>query len=333
MNHLRIGTDRKFLWAITINGEEPDLSTYDSVDLFVSCPGHKFTPQDVVLDGNVIIWKFKGKDQRYLGPYSLTVVINDGMEDMHTFDICDAFSLVSCSCKESHGDTLSPIDVTPLYAAGQLGAAEIYPILRVKAKGEKGSSIRELIIESSHCIDNETVSIARLLTATSRVTYWDNGAWQKVSGRKRNGWRIDRRFSTKPTGKKGTCLELRLERVGSPAPESDRTPRKLYAYKLIWLDRQRPLRIQDLISPWGFYFRDASEDDGYSISWGRHAKYLPWFDEESGATNQKHFQFGIAVGRQIAPFRLRIVNHLGHFPPVRLTNLASYDDRLITFVG
>lgn len=102
MISLRIGCDRIIRWSITSGGEHYDL-TGRNIRLKVSTRSTQFfvSPDDFSIDGNKIVWLFRGKDQKYLGPYSLTYIENEGMDDMLTFDMCDIFNLVAWSCMEN----------------------------------------------------------------------------------------------------------------------------------------------------------------------------------------------------------------------------------------
>lgn len=55
-------------------------------------------------EGHIVKWTYYGKDQKQLGPYTLTLVENEGNEDMHTVDFCKAFVLVARSCEATKGD-------------------------------------------------------------------------------------------------------------------------------------------------------------------------------------------------------------------------------------
>lgn len=102
MNSLRIGCDRLITWSITSGGEPYDL-TGRNIRLKVSTSSTQFfvSPDDFSIDGNRIIWLFRGKDQKYLGPYTLTYIENQGTDNMLTFDRCHIFNLVAWSCQES----------------------------------------------------------------------------------------------------------------------------------------------------------------------------------------------------------------------------------------
>lgn len=116
MNSFRIGCDRLITWSITSGGEPYDL-TGRNIRLKVSTRSAHFfvSPDDFSIDRNKIKWLFRGKDQKYLGPYTITYIENDGMDDMLTFDSCDIFSFVAWSCMENQSSSedleISDIDL------------------------------------------------------------------------------------------------------------------------------------------------------------------------------------------------------------------------------
>ena len=60
--------------------------------------------RDYVLEGNVIKWEYKGKDQRGPSTFTFTLIENEGKDDMFTVDKCDVLRLVSCSCQADDDD-------------------------------------------------------------------------------------------------------------------------------------------------------------------------------------------------------------------------------------
>lgn len=69
------------------------------------------------ISGNVVSWTFKGKDQKILGDYIITLQQNAGDDNMLTVDKCDAFRLVARSC-DAGGETscshlqIETVDIT-----------------------------------------------------------------------------------------------------------------------------------------------------------------------------------------------------------------------------
>lgn len=105
MQSLRIGTDRTIIWKIGYNGEPYDM-TGKNIRLQVTAPNYSFCvpKNDIIINGNTIIWVFRGKDQKQLGPYTLTLTENSGLDAMLTFDIRNAFCLVSHTDQETGQD-------------------------------------------------------------------------------------------------------------------------------------------------------------------------------------------------------------------------------------
>ena len=59
---------------------------------------------DYSVNGNVIEWTFLGKDQKFLGKYSLILVVNKNDKGMVTTDACNFVELVACSCEANGAD-------------------------------------------------------------------------------------------------------------------------------------------------------------------------------------------------------------------------------------
>lgn len=183
MTSLRVGTDRKIIWSIRLNGADLDLSTADSVSFYVSAHGRRMAidPADYILDGNSIIWDFRGAEQHYTGPYSLTCVINEGKKGMLTFDKCDAFALVDCSCKET-GPNSEDIVIDELnidsaigFYNGQGGAIpdenNSIPDWNA-AEGEKGFIKNKPFYDNGVIEENYFESVCSI---SSTVTFWPQG--------------------------------------------------------------------------------------------------------------------------------------------------------------
>lgn len=100
MKAIRIGNDIVVRWYILKNGQPADLSsTARHISVILSCRGDERRINDYVIEGNCIVFTFYGRDQKKPGTYRLTFVENEGLENMHTVDSCDAFILVDTSQK------------------------------------------------------------------------------------------------------------------------------------------------------------------------------------------------------------------------------------------
>jgi len=132
MKSYRIGVDRLIAWHIVSDGVPYNLAGKD-LTFKVSHPRGGFTvPSDgFTISGNVILWTFYGKDQKLLGPYSLTLIENEGQENMLSFDACNAFAFVSCTCQEGGIENpdlqLSGIDVETDLAT--IGIKLVVPVI------------------------------------------------------------------------------------------------------------------------------------------------------------------------------------------------------------
>lgn len=104
MKDERIGNDINVIWSILQAEEQPlNLERYNCT-LYLKNSFGKTKVNDFMIEGNVIRWTFKGKDQKNLGKHSLTLVLNEGMDDMHTTDACNLVNLVPCSCQVGGSD-------------------------------------------------------------------------------------------------------------------------------------------------------------------------------------------------------------------------------------
>lgn len=99
-------------------------------------------------EGHIVKWTYYGKDQKQLGPYTLTLVENEGNEKMHTVDFCNAFVLVARSYEATKGDE-NKVELVHLDLSSEMLVG--------------ASSIKvddELSEESENAIQNKAVTIA-----------------------------------------------------------------------------------------------------------------------------------------------------------------------------
>lgn len=90
----------KIRWAILTGGEPEPLAGRD-LTLEISSGNRVRTTLSFVADGNVAAFVFEGSEQRYVGPYAVTMWENLGKEGQTVVDRCDAFCLVARSCEEA----------------------------------------------------------------------------------------------------------------------------------------------------------------------------------------------------------------------------------------
>lgn len=100
MKSIRIGND------ISIHLTVSDVETLEGRDLMVVLStflGRK-TIVDITIEGNTVSFVFPGKEQRFLGIYTITVMENAGQMGQHIVDVCNAFRLVARSCNTGGTD-------------------------------------------------------------------------------------------------------------------------------------------------------------------------------------------------------------------------------------
>lgn len=100
MRLFRIGKTLKIRWSILSVGTPEPLTGRD-LTLEISSGNRVRATLPFVADGNVAEAVFQGTDQRYVGPYTVTMWENLGKEGQTVVDRCDAFCLVSRSCEEA----------------------------------------------------------------------------------------------------------------------------------------------------------------------------------------------------------------------------------------
>ena len=100
---IRKGKDIVVRWSLyrNENGERVPFAIDATAVLKVQTPYGTITATEVTIEGNVVSWTFRGKDQEHLGYYGLELVQNDGERGMVTVDTCTAFALVAHSCEET----------------------------------------------------------------------------------------------------------------------------------------------------------------------------------------------------------------------------------------
>ena len=109
MEKKRIGKTLKIRWAILTGGEPEPLAGRD-LTLEISSGNRVRTTLSFVADGNVAEFVFEGSEQRYVGPYAVTMWENLGKEGQTVVDRCDAFCLVARSCEEVESGSVEDQD-------------------------------------------------------------------------------------------------------------------------------------------------------------------------------------------------------------------------------
>ena len=97
-------------WRILTNGEEMSLEGRD-LKVFITSTASRHEVRDVVIEGNVIGFKWEGAEQRHAGRYDVTLYENYGKANQSVVDACNAFTLVDKSCQAKGVVHNSNIDV------------------------------------------------------------------------------------------------------------------------------------------------------------------------------------------------------------------------------
>ncbi len=104
---IRIGKDFNVRWSINkvVDGERQpyELAGKELVLQYRTPYGELKEATEWKVEGNIIVWTFRGKEQKALGSHGLILTENGGKDGMVTVDTCRAFKLVAHSCEETEG--------------------------------------------------------------------------------------------------------------------------------------------------------------------------------------------------------------------------------------
>lgn len=149
-DRIRKGNDIGVSWAIFADAESqvPYDLTGRRLTMYLTNRYGTSQISGFKTEGHIVKWTYYGKDQKQLGPYTLTLVENEGNEDMHTVDFCKAFVLVARSCEATKGDE-NKVELVHLDLSSEMlvGASPI-------------KVDDELSEESENAIQNKAVTIA-----------------------------------------------------------------------------------------------------------------------------------------------------------------------------
>ena len=104
MNKIRRGKDFKVIWSFFDCDGKPYLLEREFLTMYAVNSFCTFEVTDFTVDGNTVIWLFRGKDQKNLGDYTLELVKNNGEEGMIPIETVDAFTLVQYTRDEARCD-------------------------------------------------------------------------------------------------------------------------------------------------------------------------------------------------------------------------------------
>lgn len=137
MKKIRLGNDIKFNWSLLNSEGEP--YSLEGADLRITYTTFRGVTEvtDFSVSGNVVSWVFRGKDQKVLGDYIITLQKNAGEDGMITIDKCSAFRLVARSCDAGGEDTCSHLKVETVELQSEVDGVIVDPV--IPEIGENGN--------------------------------------------------------------------------------------------------------------------------------------------------------------------------------------------------
>ena len=137
MKKIRLGNDIQFNWSLFNSEGEP--YNIEGADLRITYTTFRGVTEvtDFSVSGNVVSWIFKGKDQKVLGDYIITLQKNAGEDGMITIDKCSAFRLVARSCDTGGEDTCSHLKVETVELQSEVDGVIVDPV--IPEIGENGN--------------------------------------------------------------------------------------------------------------------------------------------------------------------------------------------------
>ena len=123
-NKVRIGKDFTIRWALLTSEGEPYAINKEAAILRVYSPYGVKDAAEFNVAGNVVIWVFKGKDQKHLGDYTIELVENNGQDGMLSVDSVDAFTLVAHTNEESLNDE-GAVEIQTIELTSQIALAPV----------------------------------------------------------------------------------------------------------------------------------------------------------------------------------------------------------------
>lgn len=137
MKKIRLGNDIQFNWSLFNSEGEP--YNIEGADLRITYTTFRGVTEvtDFSVSENVVSWTFKGKDQKVLGDYIITLQKNAGEDGMITIDKCSAFRLVARSCDTGGEDTCSHLKVETVELQSEVDGVIVDPV--IPEIGENGN--------------------------------------------------------------------------------------------------------------------------------------------------------------------------------------------------
>ena len=170
MKDIRIGNDINVRWSIFSEGVPFILDGRD-ISVYLRTPFGKGKIEQFIILDNVIEWTFPGKQQKYLGKHSLTLVINEDADGMITTDACDFVNLVKCSC-QAHGADDSGV---------QTEVVALTSNLEYVANVGGGGSYEDIKKDISDLKANDALQDTKLAKLSARVDNLEEGCLHRAT--------------------------------------------------------------------------------------------------------------------------------------------------------
>lgn len=192
MEKIRYGNDITFRWTVKRDGQPEDFSKAITLRLLMRGTSSTVEVKNYKIDGSTITWLFAGKDQRGPSTYSLTLIENEGLDNMFTVDKCEVLQLASSSCCACDEDGPFTIDVESdiCVPSNGLSAYELAVLYGFKgteqewldslkqpavdAAGEAERTVRELVEASGRATEAANAAAAAAKKATTAITELGN---------------------------------------------------------------------------------------------------------------------------------------------------------------
>ena len=181
MRKIRKGKDIVVRWSLyrNENGERVPFAIDATAVLKVQTPYGTITATEVTIEGNVVSWTFRGKDQEHLGYYGLELVQNDGEKGMVTVDTCTAFALVAHSCEETP-DVGGDVVTDAVMLEGEVAFAPV--VIELGGEPYDDTELREMIAEQDQKLTELSAEVGGLSERVDELEKGSQGGGASVEG-------------------------------------------------------------------------------------------------------------------------------------------------------
>lgn len=166
ISKLRIGKDITIKMSILTNGEPVSLDGRD-ISVVLKTPMCQEVKLNFTIEDNIIISKYEGTKQKYCGIYMLTVWENYGKIGQSALDFCNAFELVSNTCKEvptSEGLEIETITLEGDLSIGIQGASAYEVAVANGFKGTETEWLESLKLHYNDLTAEEKAELQKPIT-------------------------------------------------------------------------------------------------------------------------------------------------------------------------